>query len=186
MVKRWSKDPVMFLLALFVLVVKKVSFRSYTKQKSGKALHYILGVCFCKVLSRVLFQLTGQFAWVAALLAGKRFLTTVWKHVILKAIRATERIVTLLTCKRLFSNVCELVINEMFNSSARMVTQFTPEGLLFWMDQHVSLEATSCCGWTITLCAAEKFFSWMPFEATSRRVGVVALCAVGEVFFWLS
>ena len=104
MVKRWSKDHVMFLLALFVLVVKK-SFRSYTKQKSGKALNYILGVCFCKVLSRVLFQLTGQFAWVVALLAGKRFLTSVWKHVILKAIRATERIVTLLTCK-IFSPMC--------------------------------------------------------------------------------
>ena len=134
----------------------------------------------------VILKIARQFAGVIALLAGKRFLTSVWKHVILKAIRATERIVTLLTCKRLFSNVCELVINEMFNSSARMVTEFTPEGLLVWMDQHVSLEATSCCGWTITLCAAEKVFSWMHFEATSRRAGVVALCAVGEVFFWLS
>ena len=55
-------DGRLVLLALFVLVVKKVSFWSYTKQKSGKSIALHFRCIFCKVLSRVLFQLTGQFA----------------------------------------------------------------------------------------------------------------------------
>lgn len=59
----------------------------------------ILYVRFGTALSRVVLQLHWLFAGVVALLAGKRFLAGVWKHVILQTTGATGREAALLTYK---------------------------------------------------------------------------------------
>ena len=54
------------------------------------------------VLTYVILQIARQFAGVIALLAGKRFLTGVWKHVIPQIIELNGRIVALFTHKKAF------------------------------------------------------------------------------------
>ena len=66
-------------------------------------------ICFCTVLSHVHLQVLGLFAGIVALLAGKRFLTSVWKHVKVQTIGLTARVAALLTQKGIFSSVFELV-----------------------------------------------------------------------------
>ena len=58
-------------------------------------------ICFSIVLSNVLLQTIRQFAGEVTLLAGKKFLAGVRKHVMLQIIRLTTRVAALLMCKRL-------------------------------------------------------------------------------------
>ena len=83
-------------------------------------------------------QITRPFAGVVALLAGKRFLAGVWKHVILHTTVVATRIVALFTSKGLFSSVSELVSLQILRLSGGIVTLLTTERLLSWMDSHAN------------------------------------------------
>ena len=75
---------------------------SYTHQPKlhsiGFALSHVLPHVLSYVLSHVLLQQSIPFAEGVALLAGKRFLAGVWKHVIFYMYRLTTREAALHTC----------------------------------------------------------------------------------------
>ena len=73
------------------------------------------------VLCHVILQLTRPFAGVVALLASKRHLARVRKHVNLHATGLTARIIALIACKGLCSSVCENVVLEIISSSGGIV-----------------------------------------------------------------
>ena len=98
---------------------------------------------------------------LGAVLSGKRFLASVWKHVGLQILGASGRVAALLTRKGLFSSVCEHVAPQITSLSTTIVTLVTSERLLSWMDQHVFLEVRGCCAGEFTLCAAEEVFPRM-------------------------
>jgi hypothetical protein len=90
------------------------------------------------VLFHMHLQITRPFSGVVALLAGKRFLAGVWKHVILHTTVVTARIVALFTSKGFFSSVSELVSLQILRLSGWIVTLLTTERLLSWMDSHAN------------------------------------------------
>ena len=102
----------------------------------NKKKRFNLGIA--AVLFHMHLQITRPFAGVVALLAGKRFLAGVWKHVILHTTVVTARIVALFTSKGLFSSVSELVSLQILRLSGWIVTRLTTERLLSWMDSHAN------------------------------------------------
>ena len=64
---------------------------------------------------------------LGAVLSGKRFLASVWKHVAHQTIWVTASVVALLTGKEFFSSVRGLVILEMTSTIARIVALLTSE-----------------------------------------------------------
>ena len=98
------------------------------------------GISFYVVLFHMHLQITRPFAGVVALLAGKRFLAGVWKHVILHTTVVTARIVALFTSKGLFSSVSELVSLQILRLSGGIVTLLTTERLLSeWIHMQIIL-----------------------------------------------
>ena len=100
-------------------------------------------------------------AGVVALLAGKRHLAGVWKHVTLHAIGAIARITALITCKGPCSSVCENVCLEMLSLSGRIVALITHERLPTWVGSNMYLEVTCRRAGKITLVATKRLLSWM-------------------------
>ena len=86
--------------------------------------------CLCCVLPNVHPQLIRPLARVVALLAGKRLLAGVCKHVALHRTGETARVFALVACKGLFPSMCENVALEMLRLSAGIVALITPERLL--------------------------------------------------------
>ena len=70
-------------------------------------------------------ELTSYCARVVTLLAGKRFLTSVCKNVVLHPIRVSARVAALLTCKELLSSILELMPLEIASLRAIIVTLLT-------------------------------------------------------------
>ena len=99
---------------------------------------------FYAVLFHMHLQITRPFSGVVALLAGKRFLAGVWKHVILHTTVVTARIVALFTSKGLFSSVSELVSLQILRLSGGIVTLLTTEMLLSWMGSHANQKILFC------------------------------------------
>ena len=71
---------------------------------------------------------------LGAVLSGKRFLASVWKHVAHQTIWVTASVVALLTGKEFFSSVRGLVILEMTSTIARIVALLTSEMPFSWMN----------------------------------------------------
>jgi len=120
-------------------------------------------------------------AGVVALLAGKRHLAGVWKHVTLHAIGAIARITALITCKGPCSSVCENVCLEMLSLSGRIVALITHERLPTWVGSNVHLEVTCRRAGKITLVATKRLLSWMSahvfLDGISLCVWIVTLVA---------
>ena len=90
-----------------------------------------LHVLFWSVLSQhMTLQMARLFEGVVALLAGKRFLAGVCKHVALHRTGETARVVALVACKGLLPSMCEHVALEMMSLNAGIVALLTPERLL--------------------------------------------------------
>ena len=148
-------------------------------------------VWFCTVLTHVPFQLNRLFTEVVALLSGKTFLLSVWKHVIPQTIGANTRETALLTCKCFFSSVFEFVDFEIITLSTRIITLLTPEGLFPRMCPFVPLEFTSLCARVVTLCAPGRFLSrvlnsmWLLLEVISSCAGEIALYAIERFLSWM-
>ena len=71
---------------------------------------------------------------LGAVLSGKRFLASVWKHVAHQTIWVTASVVALLTGKEFFSSVRGLVILEMTSTISRIVALLTSEMPFSWMN----------------------------------------------------
>ena len=125
---------------------------------------------------------------LGAVLSGKRFLASVWKHVAHQTIWVTASVVALLTGKEFFSSVRGLVILEMTSTIARIVALLTSEMpfswtngcalciLRFWGVVRVLLHCEQPKG-----CVNKRLLSWMGeqtfFEVISLCTWVAALCA---------
>ena len=131
---------------------------------------FVLALCF--------LQLLWLFAGVAgvagvALLAGKRFLAGVWKHVILHTTVVTARIVALFTSKGLFSSVSELVSLQILRLSGGIVTLLTTERLLSWMDSHANHSILFCSNQ-----GSPSFSKW------SKSADILKFCPASSWRFW--
>ena len=125
---------------------------------------------------------------LGAVLSGKRFLASVWKHVAHQTIWVTAIVVALLTGKEFFSSVRGLVILEMTSTIARIVALLTSEMpfswtngcalriLRFWGVVWVLLHCEQPKG-----CVNKRLLSWMGeqtfFQVISLCTWVAALCA---------
>ena len=131
------------------------------------------GISFYAVLFHMHLQITRPFAGVVALLAGKRFLAGVWKHVILHTTVVTARIVALFTSKGLFSSVSELVSLQILRLSGGIVTLLTTERLLSWMDSHANHSILFCSNQ-----GSPSFSKW------SKSADILKFCPASSWRFW--
>ena len=125
---------------------------------------------------------------LGAVLSGKRFLASVWKHVAHQTIWVTAIVVALLTGKEFFSSVRGLVILEMTSTISRIVALLTSEMPFSWMN-GCALCILRFWGvvWVLLHCEQPKgcvnkrLLSWMGeqtfFEVISLCTWVAALCA---------
>ena len=131
------------------------------------------GISFYAVLFHMHLQITRTFAGVVALLAGKRFLVGVWKHVILHTTVVTARIVALFTSKGLFSSLSELVSLQILRLSGGIVTLLTTERLLSWMDSHANHSILFCSNQ-----GSPSFSKW------SKSADILKFCPASSWRFW--